>query len=135
MLRTARRGVQTASQLVALDPGDLYYRLDGVLSTISRGTSELVKLDSMGLTAASLGRVLGVLAEPNAGANVMTISLSDNNLDDDACRQLLMALKSPQFCPSLLAISLQGNTGISSEGFDALNESVTVRPELQVRPI
>lgn len=110
----------------------LEYRLDGVLSSISRGMAELVKLDSMGLTSSSFERVLEVLAGQNAGATVMTISLLDNGLDDEACRQLLTALKSPQFCPSLLAINLQGNAGITSEGFAMLNEAVMIRPELQV---
>eukprot|EP00892_Ulva_mutabilis_P002885 jgi/Ulvmu1/12598/UM092_0028.1 len=120
----------TMEDVAMSDPVDA--RLDGVLSSISRGMTELVKLDSMGLTATSLGKVLVVLAERIAGANVMTISLSDNSLDDEACRQLLTALKAPHFCPSLLAINLQGNPGISSEGVAALREAVAVRPELQI---
>lgn len=107
-------------------------RLDSALTSISKGKTELVKLDSMGLTSASLERVLAVLAKDNVGSNVMTISLSDNLLNDDSCRQLIGALKLPQFCPSLLAINLQGNTEISAAGYAVLNEVVTVRPEVQV---
>lgn len=132
MLPTAIRS-RRARPATLVRKAVLICRLDNSLDLISRGNAELVKLDSMGLTASSLQPVLALLATENVGSNVMTISLSDNLLDNDACRQLLEALKMPQFCPSLLAINLQGNSSISSEGYAVLDEIVTIRTELQAR--
>lgn len=93
---------------------------------------ELVNLDGCNLTTAGLESVLSALKNDDCSANLMAITLANNQLTDDACSLLLGALRVPTFCPSLLTINLQDNPRLTDQGFAALHEIVSLRTDLQV---